>query len=642
MAASAPCLPFKCGMNDSGSPRQVATRYESFPQDGRLYWLRWLDGVDVRGHGSGSPVIHACLSLLPDPPKGRHMSTLQEAAVMNTPTPCPVHVASLPDLPLGAVFKDGVCVDALKMVRRTFAFDRSTCTSMLLRCNDESSAPRPVWWKTNWSVLPVRAYALGGWRSSFCLVLQQGTRQLIVPASEVFRVFCAPESRLAEALLSGPWKDVRDRIINPSWTEECADHWDIGLRTGLTERSALPAAAFELTDYGGSVAGMIHSQLVGSSAGRRDLKADIPYEWDAIGMDVEGVVFPAEIQDDLGLDRFLCLRIVGVRWPKPLRGLPSGLVYRLDNNNTVRSPDTPPPITEERKWPGRAPAPLPDDVDGTVPIPPNAGASKNVERVVSLVQPPPPMVGGPAVTRMELEESKEPPRERGRGPPGDPARHASPTREGSGGKGAAPLSHVPGSGTTPTGFGEIAATLDRLFAAKSIDGWDSLAPEDDKAAFREGFSAWCFPGFDDKRRIAWAYTELSRRRTALVARIRIGDHILHLLEIERRLRPDGTISEGFNMLLLRAAEADVQRAVALLLRLAGSNRGVWPDDTGWSTSWLATGGGAASIARHRHDYVEMPEEPGSRRLDSTLLLQWLERNSIKKPKQKSPAACVGP
>lgn len=636
MAATAPRPPFKCGMNDGDPPRQVATRYESFPQDGKLYWLRWLDGIDVRGHGSGSPAIHACLSLLPDTSGGRHTSTVQEAAGMNTPVACPVHVASLPDLPLGIVFKNGVCVDALRMVRRTFAFDRSTCTSELLRCRDESPAPQPAWWKYNWSVLPASAYALGGWRSSFCLVLQEGNRQLIVPASEVFRVFCAPESRLAEALVSGPWNNVRDRIINPSWTEKCADHWEIGLRTGLTERSTLPAAAFDLTDYGGSVAGMIHSQLVGSSAGKRDLKADIPYEWDAIEMDVEGVVFPSNIQDDVGLDRFLCLRITGIRWPKPLLGLPSGLVYRLDNNNTMRNPDASQQETDERKWPGHTPAPLPDSVDDTVPISPDAGASKNVERLASLVPPPPPMIGGPAITRMELEEAEGPPRERRRGPPGDPARHASPTRESSGGEGAAPLSHVPSCGMTPTGFGEIAATLDHLHEAKSIDGWGPLAPEDDKSAFREGFPVWCFPGFDEQRRIAWAYTDSFRRRTALVARItirtEIGPHVLHLLEIERRLRPDSTITEGFNMLLLHAAETDVQRAVAVLLRLTGSKRGVWPDDAEWSGSWSATGGGAASIARHRHDYVDVPKDSGSRRLDSTLLLQWLRRNSGVKSK----------
>ncbi len=43
-----------------------------------------------------------------------------------------------------------------------------------------------------------------------------------------------------------------------------------------------------------------------------DLKADIPYERRAIELDVEGVPFPSEREARLGLDRFLCLRIVGV------------------------------------------------------------------------------------------------------------------------------------------------------------------------------------------------------------------------------------------------------------------------------------------------------------------------------------------
>lgn len=86
------------------------------------------------------------------------------------------------------------------------------------------------------------------------------------------------------------------------------------------------------------------------------------------------------------------------------------------------------------------------------------------------------------------------------------------------------------------------------------------------------------------------------------------------------------------MLLLHAAETDVQRAVAVLLRLTGSKRGVWPDDAEWLGSWSATGGGAASIARCRHDYVEMLEDSGSRQLDSTLFLQWLRRVASTKSK----------
>lgn len=262
-------------MTDHDSPRQVITRYEAFPQDGKLHWLRWLDGVDVRGHGSGYPVIHAHLSPLANLPDGQHMPTLQEVAADTDLVACPVHVASLPDLLLGAVFKDGVQVNMLKMARRTFAFDRSTCYNKILQCNDDSPAPKPSWWKNVWSVLPARAYALGANRKSFCLVLGEHTRQLILPASEVFRTFCAPESRLAEVLLSGPWKDVCNLIVNPSWKEQFPDCWEIGLRTGLTGSSALPAAAFEFTDYGRHIAGLIHAQLVSSSSGLRNLKADI-------------------------------------------------------------------------------------------------------------------------------------------------------------------------------------------------------------------------------------------------------------------------------------------------------------------------------------------------------------------------------
>jgi hypothetical protein len=620
-------------MTDSDSRRQVATCYEKFPQDGKLHWLRWLDGIDIRGHGSGSPVIHAHLSPLADLPDGRHMPTLQEVAAAPGLIICPVHVASLPDLLLGTVFKDGVQIDTLKMVQRTFAFDRSTCSSTLLRCYHGSPAPKPSWWKLKWSVLPESAYALKGARHSFCLVLQKHNRQLIIPVSEVFRTFCGPESRLAEALLSGPWESVRNRIVNPSWTEQFPDRWEIGLRTGLTGRSALPAAAFELTDYGRSIAGLIHSQLVNSSSGTRDLKADIPYEWDTMELDVEGVAFPSNIQECINLDRFLCLKIIGVRWTKPLANLPPGLVYRLDNNNTFKDQNPSPPVVGRPS--GTKPGPTPDPVDGTVPISPDTAASENVERLVSLVQPAPPIVGGPVITRMDLEESEGTPRKRLPTPPGDPATHTSPTQEGPGDKGAAPLRHVPGATTSPTGFGEIASALVRLRAAGSIMGWDPLPPKNDKAAFREGFPAWCFPGFDNSRRIAWAYTEASRRRTALVVRIALADHIFYLLEIERRIRPDGTISEAFNMLLLYTAETNVQDTVAALLRLAGGQKGVWPVDVAFLANNTGAHTGRFGISRRRHYYNlasgSMPGVQEARQLDSDRLIDWIGQFLVAAP-----------
>ncbi len=609
-------------MISQGTYRNITPDYECFPHDGVSYWLRWLDRVDVRGNGSGHPTFHAYLSPLSFADRLPSLGEVADTEIGYKR--CAVQVASLPDLQLGRVYRNGAAVGSLSMVPRTFAFQRPACTSALMRCDDSSPMAKPHWWKYKWSVLPANAYALGERSSAWCLVLRDDVRQLIIPASEIFRVFCAPESLLAEALLSGPWSEVRDRIVNSSWTELHPESWQIGLRTGLTGASALPAAAFDFSDYGRAVAGLIYAQLLGTSGGLADLKADIPYEWRAIELDVEGVPFPSEREARLGLDRFLCLRIVGVKWPGPLIGLPSEVVYRLDNYSVER--DLEPPPAEDAQPIPRASAPLPDDIRGTVPVAPSIPAVGGIAPVSAMVPPTPTFVGGPVVVRLALAESTAPRRPRRRTIPIDPADHSSPTRSGPGARDAAPLRHVGEPEASVTGFTELADALDGLVDDGSIQDWWPTKPDDDMWNVCDGFHAWCFPGRTE-RRIAWAYVAGSRRRTALVCRIAVDGRVLHLLEIERWTRTTAGSPRGFSMLLLEAAEPDMQQAVACLLRIAADRRGVWPDDATWETARAAIRLGAVPIMRRRHDYLETTRDPADqtapRRLDAALLIRWM-------------------
>jgi hypothetical protein len=632
-------------MTEGGLRAQVVSRYETFPRDGVHYWLRWLDDVDVRGHGSGRPSIFAYLSPLSelrDEWRLAHVSAgagLGAAAVR-----CAVPVASLPELRLGAVFKDCVEVGALKMESRKFYFDRPSCKDALLRCDDTNPAQKPDWWKYAWTILPAKAYALGQRRNAFCLLLRDSFRQLVVPASEVFRVFCAPEGLLAEALLSGPWADVRYSIVNPSWTGRLDDRWEVGLRTGLTARSALPAAAFELSEYGKSVAGLIHAPLVSSMARTSDLQAAIPYEWAAITLDVEGVAFPEEHGSKLGLDRFLCLRIAGVTWRKPLRGIPPEIGYRLDNNNVTRHPPAPEDEEkreEDRRIP-RASAPPLDDVTGAVPVHPGQPASAGVESMLIAVPPAPAFVGGPRVERMALVEPVGPPRPPRRSFPTDAADHASPTRPGPGVRGAAPLRPAAPPEPSISAFAELADALDGLVDDGSIVDWVPTSPVNDRWDTRDGFHAWCFPASGVPKpsafrrgdpgkavlgRVAWPYLAGTRIRTALVCRISVGDRTLHLIETERRPVLKDKVMEGFSMLLLEAAERDLELAVGRLLDIAARGRGVWPEAATWTAAWTGCSEGMVRIARHRHEYLAAFVDEGGervpRRLDGEFLFRWI-------------------
>ncbi len=633
-------------MTEGAVRAQVVSRQESFPRDGAFYWLRWLDDVDVRGHGSGRPSLHAHLSPLSDFRAGGRLPHVSAVAGPGTAAVrCAVPVASLPELRLGAVFKDGVEVGALEMTSRKFAFDRPSCKDALVRCGDTNPAQKPDWWQSPWTILPARAYALGQRRNAFCLLLRDRVRQLVVPASEVFRVFCAPEAMLAEALLSGPWADIRFNIVNLSWTRGLDDRWEVGLRTGLTARSALPAAAFELSEYGRSVASLIHAPLVSPMARTSDLQAAIPYEWDAITLDVEGVAFPGEHGSKLGLDRFLCLRIAGVEWRKPLRDVPPEISYRLDNNNVTRHPPAPGVEDEEREEERRVPrasAPPPDDVTGAVPVHPAQPASAGVEPLSVAVPPVPAFIGGPRVERMALAEPEGPSRPPRKSFPTGAADHASPTRPGPGVRGAAPLRPAASPEPSISAFAELADALDGLVDDGRLRDWLPTRPLNHRWDIRDGFHAWCFPaggvpklsasrrgnpGTAVLGRVAWPYVAGTRIRTALVCRISVGDRIMHLIETERRPALTDKVMEGFSMLLLEAVEPDLESAVGRLLDIAARGRGVWPDAAAWTAACTASSEGMVRIARHRHEYlaafVNEKDERVPRRLDGEFLFRWM-------------------
>ncbi len=86
-----------------------------------------------------------------------------------------------------------------------------------------------------------------------CLRLRAGQTEMLLPSSEGLRVFSAPESPLANALLTGCWPLVARNVLNKDWTRKGPEPWLVGLRKGLTERSVLPAAAFALTTFGEQV-----------------------------------------------------------------------------------------------------------------------------------------------------------------------------------------------------------------------------------------------------------------------------------------------------------------------------------------------------------------------------------------------------
>lgn len=186
----------------------------SFPKDGRLRWLRWFDDVDA-SNVSGEPTIQALLTPMPDGAAvgtGRRLADVAPSG--DGSSPYVVGVGSLPSMRLGGLFHDGRHVGDLPMeASGPMAFGHSDGVA-LVRADGDNPAARPDWWSKPWKVLPVTRYPLGPLCGSRVLAFTSRTHQAVVPCSEVFRVLCAPDTRLAEALLSGPWPAYSGRVVN--------------------------------------------------------------------------------------------------------------------------------------------------------------------------------------------------------------------------------------------------------------------------------------------------------------------------------------------------------------------------------------------------------------------------------------------
>ena len=554
-------------------------RYAGFPEDDRYYWLRWLDGLNLE-NPTGSPTIKAYLVLLPDDTKPNALPDLAAVASAGNATTarCPVVVGSLPALQLGMVFRNGEHIGYLRMDRLEPTPLGPSCDVTLVSA--DAVVTTPEWANAPWTVLPASGYPLGSARDSFCLCLIHDAREVLIPASEVFRVFCAPETLLANVILSGEWKDVVDRVLNTVFCDRQVDEWLLGLRKGLTGASARVLAAYHWTAAGQAARNRLRSGLL-----KKDprLQATIPYGFDGIELSGEG----RELATREGTRRFLLLRISSVKFAG-LHEITVPVRFRLDNYAVERSvgerEDERPSIPE------------------SVPV---ASGSGSQPTTISNLDPPasttiirrppceaPPMEGLPEVSRLPLDPPAPPEGERRRRwivpEPTDMASTGIPRR---GHRRVGSVAHDPVVRTS-AGFAAVEAVLDALSDGGQISSWMPVVPGDWPWRTVSGLEAWDMPPEIMGRRAAFSYLADRRsRRTCLVVEIKVDEKKVYWLELERR-----NADEGFRYLLLRAERDALEGIVGGLLRSVTKSRGVW-DRTG-------AGSGACLSKGFRHVYDE--------------------------------------
>ena len=603
--------------------------YASFPKDGRLWWVCWIDNLDKGLNGSGTAGLQVRLSLLPEGSDRRRPPSVKDVVKKRAQfAECRVHAGSVVDILLGSIFEDGKRVGQLRMdtadmlletglkvdlISAAVAFERLPSDSRPPLCmtrhfnNVASSHYYPTFPD---GLVRNRTFPDG----SMCLRLKAGQIEVLLPGSEVLRVFSAPESPLANALLTGRWELVARDVLNEDWTRNEPEPWLIGLRKGLTERSVLPAAAFALTTFGKQVCETTQNFQPSKREGLSPLRAMIPYEFNAIGIGGVGVA----MEEPGSVKRFLFLRIDCVSFPKGLKELPSKIIYRLDNYNTERR--SPGGLYELPPLRTRTQVVVPDPTTGSTNVvnePPSHGSEGHIIPPHHVE-----MNGGPEVVRRELGPPPVGPRRRkwtervavDDGAAGAPQR---------GDSGVGLILHA-GDGTSPkrTTFDALADFLEAVEKDGRIDGWDVVRPDDDYPWLEVArMVAWSIPGWVAGIRYGWAFLGRKlRRRACLVVSVTVSGQMIYWLEVERRPVATGVNEKGPRALLLSVPPGSLHHTLRVLFRHVVKHGGIWPDAEAVEDI-KAEVGVPIRLAPLRHKWVEEASTAGTGRLDA----KWASR-----------------
>ena len=586
--------------------------HEGFPTDGRLRWVRWIDGIEI-ANPSGTPSIQVLLSPLnEDASLDRLPRFDQVAGDTQGWSHHSIHVGSIQAVRFGSIFLDGRVVGQLDMVEfKSPLFDTHSDLPQLCGASEDNLLPKPNGWdstKYPWKIIPFTKYPLRIFKDSFVFQFYSETRHLLIPCAEIFRVFCAPETLLANALLSGPWPIVCGRVMNLEASKRLSEEWEVGLRTGLTGPSAYPIAAYQWTDWGRRVtAGMVSFHNIGNT-GWKFLKANIPYQFSRVRISGDGIW----LLDTGNIRRFLMLRIRTVSFPAGVEDFPSKIIYRLDNFNTARSDER--GETAQSAFPSENIVPAPDPDDDSILLsaaqPPSASSSA-AQLSISPIE----IFGLPLIERAVLAPSNSQTAGRSAFGQDKPTDVASAGSKQSGDRNIASIELRAGPAQdSRSNFAQIIDLLRELEKNQVISSWRPVPPPHKIPARHNGIVAWYLPGNVISNKTTNTRQSLqtikishfsnlkseNRRRTCLVAEITVQHRTVYLLEIERR----ATSREAYKFGLLEIDSAAMESTINTLLRVIVADNGTWPNS-------LKTG---RLIALKRY-YGATPQKSIPRRID---------------------------
>lgn len=602
-------------------PDLKVDRIKEFPQDDRLWWVRWVDRYRVPKGSTATPGVEVLLSPLDIPLSELSRANIREIVAPKTVASPPpqarilVFTGFIPRLAIGTVFLDGVEVGSLPF--KTAEFDLKNFTVSVCSINEELDT-RPGWWKKEfpYRVINRRDYSLAAFpdvKKSQAVVIRSDEATIVLPCHEVFRAMYAPHSEIARALTSGPWQLTKTMVINPDETLLRSDgNWQVTLRRRVNDPFGDLLANLCLSEAGKAGANSIYTGFLRND-GPGYMTAPIPFELNHLRFKVLG------LRADGSPDKFLALQLLAMEWPDA----PPIVPFR---DNCSKKGEIQTRVPRDKPYATYAASPSADE-DGIV----TANSEEDPlssSTVTTFVTPSVQWSNRPR----EIEEKK---RESyiydGRRHNDDPCEVSgvSPGTNWSGNtdSGSAAYS-AEGRQTRDQSerIGEVIKMFERLQSSGELTHWE---PVERSFPLRRvnGVSLWRLPLYakDTKQFLAFGYLDRAnrQRRGALVCELRFQGHTIYWLEIE--LRPS---EPGRKALIYSVSKQNFLATTYRLLEIAAQSRGKWPP-----AEELALFTDISAAESWRHTFIGKATKEDRGRLNERLAMLAISRVAIAWPQK---------
>ncbi len=611
-------------------------KFDRFPGDGRLWWLRWIDYG-----GSGGLTASSYLDLVFSPlPIGTTRESLgeitldQRLASARLPSVHAIaHVGFLPVLSIGLVAQDGSVVGQLGRIQRSFVFDASTHRSDVEDLLPRSPTTLPIGSRSGRrgtrsaistrspgnrpGLLGALSYPLWLDKGSLLSIASRadmaGAAHLIVPCAEVCRVMYAPHTALARAILDRGWGRAKDDVLVADGTFATADGWRVATLAPLREEHVAIAGNLSINPTASRAASAIRTGIV-TPEGHGPISAGFPFDWDVIEITVACLEMPRPESPAMCFG----YEILEVRWPDPPLG-PPALVEWIPN---ARPPHAPAPGADGDPLPPGPPMTKPPTgsvVEVTSSCDPAPGPA------VDVVRPGATWRNKPRIVRMRPDRD-----EPGADPLSAPGGEQEADSVSGGGAGrdrrvsrADPQLVEPATEPLPPLFQAVQTMLTGMVADGTLSSHDAVDPPASALLKRGELRVWAFPpvdalkkGSDDRRR-RWYVRDFAKpgssrpvvRRAAFVSRIvRIRDRgAAYLIVTESSARESARDVNYRSLAFVPSGAFHVHAVLDELLRIAAERAGRWPDrDELAGLVTLDDQPGLASAAPWRHSWTSTP------------------------------------